>query len=108
VPAAPGFATLTTAGTTDLGPHSVHAVREGGVVVVGTDYRGDALTDGPVAGAGCTAALIVVAFQTDPICADYVRARPPAAGGAPWPNVQSAEITGRSLSRFVITDGALD
>ena len=108
VPAIAGLNTLANAGTTDATPNSVHAVREGGVVVVGTDYRGEALTDGPTDGAGCTAALIVVPFQPDAVCADFVRARPPSAGAAPWPTVESAEITGRSINRFVITDGALE
>ena len=53
---------LTSAGTTDLGPESVHATREGGVVVIGTDYRSEGLSGGgapgacpPLAGCSCYA-----------------------------------------------------
>ena len=37
----PRSTVLTSAGTTDAGPESVHATREGGVVVIGTDYRSE-------------------------------------------------------------------
>jgi len=97
-------------GTTDKAPQSVHAVREGGVVVIGTDYRdGEAVGGGGTQALGCTVALIDVPFQTEPVCADFVRARPllPPTGGL-MPPAQSAEIQGRLVGRFVITSGVVD
>jgi hypothetical protein len=100
---------LTSAGTTDRGPESVHATREGGVVVVGTDYRSEGLAGGGASGVGCTAALIQVPFQPTPVCADFVRARPllPATGGV-LPPAASAEIQGRSIGSFDIVSGDVE
>jgi hypothetical protein len=108
VPTGQGVAsTAATAGTTNVGPSSVHAVREGGVVVIGTDYReGDGLGGG-AAGLGCLTALVQVDFQTEPICTDYVRAVPISATGAAMPDAYRAEIDGRSIGRFIITDGTV-
>jgi hypothetical protein len=100
--------TVASAGTTNVGPNSVHAVREGGVVVIGTDYRVEGFAGGGPAGAGCTAALIEVAFQPEAVCADYVRAVPLASGGGGMPPAYSADVAGRSIGRFVITDGAVE
>jgi hypothetical protein len=109
LPTEAGLTTLvTSAGTSNLGPNSVHAVREGGVVVIGTDYRSDELTGGTTAGLGCTAALIQVSFQPDPVCADYVRAVPRPSGSTGVPPANSAEIEGRRIDRFIITDGSVD
>lgn len=111
LPSSDGLTALVaSAGTTDVGPHSVHAVREGGVVVVGTDYRGDSFTGGSqaIVGAGCTAALIQVSFQPDAVCADLVRAVPRSSSGLPVPPATSAEIDGRRIGEFVITGGALN
>jgi hypothetical protein len=109
LPTDAGLTTLVaSAGTSDLGPNSVHAVREGGVVVIGTDYRGDGLTGGTPTGLGCTAAVIQVSFQTDVVCADYVRAVPRSSGTTGVPPATSAEIEGRRIERFIITDGSVD
>ena len=105
----PRTTVLTSAGTTDAGPESVHATREGGVVVIGTDYRSEGLSGGGAPGAGCTAALIQVPFQPTPVCADFVRARPllPATGGV-LPAAGSAEIQGRSIGSFAIVSGDVE
>jgi hypothetical protein len=108
IPAGNGLtSTVATAGTTNVEPNSVHAVREGGVVVIGTDYRVDALDGGEATGRGCLAALIEVQFQPEAICADYVRAVPLSASGTPMPNVTSTETAGRAIGRFVIVDGTV-
>jgi hypothetical protein len=105
----PRWTVLTSAGTTDAGPESVHATREGGVVVIGTDYRSEGLSGGGAPGVGCTAALIQVPFQPTPVCADFVRARPllPATGGV-LPAAGSAEIQGRSIGSFAIVSGDVE
>jgi hypothetical protein len=108
VPAADGFSsTVATAGTTNVGPTSVHAVREGGIVVIGTDYRTDGLQGGGAPGVGCLAALIEVQFQPDPVCADFVRAVPLSVIGTVLPPVSSSEVGGRGIGRFVVTDGTV-
>jgi hypothetical protein len=109
----PGATLLETAGEAGGDPRSVHTTRNGGVVEVGTDYRD---TESPLApgGAhparkldGCPGVLITASFADGPICADYVIARPVLAGGA-FPTVTSAEITGRSIGQFAITEGTLE
>ena len=97
-------------GESNAGPQSVHVVRDGGVIIIVTDYQGSSLdrTDG-VDGMGCpNGALIFTPFGLpDPVCTDLVRAVPTAMQVAP--PVSGLRLTGRDLPNgFELTDASVE
>lgn len=107
VPNGSGFRSRAApAGSGTRGPGSVHVIRNGGVLVVATDFSNE---EDPLNRNGCVAALVEV---NDPeegpisICTDYVLATP--IGEFQFPDAESIEVTGRSISSFTITDGSVE
>lgn len=95
---------VATAGRGRGGPTSVHVICVNGELIVATDHGGEPprTTQG-----GCGAELFtnVPGSLEVPICADFVRARPISEFA--FPDANSLEITGRSISQFVITSGSV-
>lgn len=106
---APNNAALRTqiinGGSGSDGPKSVHVIRDGGVLVVATDFGGDP----PDGARGCTATLLTVMTTIggqQMICTDYMQATP--IGDFDFPDVESVEVTARSVDAFTVTDGSVN
>ncbi len=95
---------VATAGRGRGGPTSVHVVCVNGELIVATDHGGEPPR---TTQDGCGAELFTnVPGSEVPICADFVRARP--ISGIAFPEATSVEITARSVSQFVITEGTIE
>ena len=89
------------AGRGSGGPTSVHVICINGELIVATDYDGDA----PFT--GCAGELLTnVPGSKEPVCADFIRARPITEMA--FPEATSVEITARTLPQFTITDGSIE
>ncbi|MDX1438624.1 MAG: hypothetical protein R3284_01860 [Rubricoccaceae bacterium] len=95
----------TPAGSGEDGPQSVHVIRNGGVLIVATDFGGEA----PKNTHGCTAALLEVfdiEGQPRQVCTDYVEAMPIGEFNSA-PDATSYTVTGGDVSSFTITGGSV-
>jgi hypothetical protein len=93
-------------GEGDGEPESVHIIRDGSTIIIGTDYGGSPPPG--LARSGCTGTLLALDFPDFPseVCTDYVQAIPDTFATADA--VSDVEIRARTLSRFTIVDGSVE